>query len=78
MNESSGAAGSVAIRACARAAAFLVLWLVLAGADVADLPAAAVAVVAATWARAVCNFASSRHHSALDQAPRRTYELVSQ
>jgi multicomponent Na+:H+ antiporter subunit E len=50
MNESSGAAASVAIRACARAAAFLALWLVLAGADVADLPAAAVAVVAATWA----------------------------
>ena len=49
MNDSSGAAGSAALRACARAAGFLVLWLVLAGADVADLPAAAVAVVAATW-----------------------------
>jgi len=49
MNDSSGAAGSVAIRACARATGFLVLWLVLAGADPADLPAAAVAVVAATW-----------------------------
>jgi multicomponent Na+:H+ antiporter subunit E len=49
MNEFSGAAGSVAIRACARAAGFLVLWLVLAGANSADLPAAAVAVVAATW-----------------------------
>jgi multicomponent Na+:H+ antiporter subunit E len=48
MNDSGGA-GSAAIRACARAAGFLVLWLVLAGADVADLPAAAVAVVAATW-----------------------------
>ena len=50
MNDSSGVAGSAALRACARAAGFLVLWLVLAGADVADLPAAAVAVVAATWA----------------------------
>jgi multicomponent Na+:H+ antiporter subunit E len=49
MNDSSGAAGSAAVRACARAAGFLVLWLVLAGADPADLPAAAVAVVAATW-----------------------------
>lgn len=33
-----------------RAAGFLLLWLVLAGHDPADLPAAAVAVVAATWA----------------------------
>ena len=49
MNDPSDAAGGVAVRACARAAGFLVLWLVLAGADVADLPAAAVAVVAATW-----------------------------
>jgi multicomponent Na+:H+ antiporter subunit E len=49
MNDSSGAAGGVALRACARATGFLVLWLVLAGADLADLPAAAVAVVAATW-----------------------------
>jgi multicomponent Na+:H+ antiporter subunit E len=49
MNDSSGAAGSVTVRACARAAGFLALWLVLAGADPADLPAAAVAVVAATW-----------------------------
>ena len=32
-----------------RAAGFLLLWLVLAGADSADLPAAAVGVVAATW-----------------------------
>src|SRR5262245_22391441 len=32
-----------------RAAWFLGLWLVLAGADLADLPAAALAVVAATW-----------------------------
>lgn len=35
--------------AIARAAGFLGLWLVLAGADLADLPAAALAVVAATW-----------------------------
>src|SRR4051812_18891909 len=49
MNDSGGAAGSAAIRAGARAASFLVLCLVLAGADVADLPAAAVAVVPATW-----------------------------
>ena len=48
MNDPGGAAGSAAVRACARAAGFLVLWLVLAGADLADLPAAAVAVVAAT------------------------------
>jgi len=33
-----------------RAAWFLGLWLVLAGADPADLPAAALAIVAATWA----------------------------
>jgi multicomponent Na+:H+ antiporter subunit E len=32
-----------------RAGGFLALWLVLAGVSVADLPAAAVAVVAATW-----------------------------
>ena len=32
-----------------RAAWFLGLWLVLAGADPSDLPAAALAVVAATW-----------------------------
>ena len=49
MNDSGGAAGSAAIRACVRAAGFLVLWLVLAGADVADLSAAAVAVLAASW-----------------------------
>jgi multicomponent Na+:H+ antiporter subunit E len=49
MNDPSDAAGGVAVRACARAAGFLVLWLVLAGADVFDLPAAAVAVAAATW-----------------------------
>jgi multicomponent Na+:H+ antiporter subunit E len=32
-----------------RALAFLGLWQVLAGVDLADLPAAAVAVIAATW-----------------------------
>jgi multicomponent Na+:H+ antiporter subunit E len=32
-----------------RAAGFLALWLVLAGVSLADLPAAAVAVVLATW-----------------------------
>jgi multicomponent Na+:H+ antiporter subunit E len=32
-----------------RVAGFLLLWLVLAGVSVADLPAAAVAVAAATW-----------------------------
>jgi multicomponent Na+:H+ antiporter subunit E len=50
MSDPNVAAGSVAVRACARAAGFLVLWLVLAGVEIADLPAAAVAVVAATWA----------------------------
>ena len=49
MSDPNVAAGSVAVRACARAAGFLVLWLVLAGVEIADLPAAAVAVVAATW-----------------------------
>ncbi|MCP3371938.1 Na+/H+ antiporter subunit E [Bradyrhizobium cajani] len=37
-------------RAVSRAAMFLCLWLVLAGARPADIPAAAAAVVAATWA----------------------------
>jgi len=37
------------LHAAARAAWFLCLWLVLAGADPADIPAAAVAVAAATW-----------------------------
>ncbi len=35
--------------AVSRAAGFLLLWVVLAGADPADLPAAALAVLAATW-----------------------------
>src|SRR5262245_17032705 len=43
------AAGRVAPRALSRAAGLLVLWLVLSGADPADLPAGLVAVVAATW-----------------------------
>ena len=38
--------GSVAIRAVA----FAALWCALAGTDAADLPAAVVAVIAATWA----------------------------
>jgi multicomponent Na+:H+ antiporter subunit E len=42
-------AGRLAPTVIARAAWFLGLWLVLAGADLADLPAAALAVVAATW-----------------------------
>ncbi len=33
-----------------RAAGFLGLWLILSGVDLADIPAAAVAVIAATWA----------------------------
>ncbi len=40
----------VALRgALARAVCFLGLWLVLAGADVADLPAGVLASIAATW-----------------------------
>ncbi|WP_426608780.1 Na+/H+ antiporter subunit E [Bradyrhizobium sp. McL0616] len=35
--------------ATSRAALFLCLWLVLAGANAADIPAAAAAIVAATW-----------------------------
>jgi multicomponent Na+:H+ antiporter subunit E len=46
----SGRTGIVAV--LARAAVFLALWLILAGANTADLPAAAVAVVAAVWASA--------------------------
>src|SRR5262245_8510369 len=46
----SGATTAALVRSViSRAAWFLGLWLVLAGADVADLPAAALAVVAATW-----------------------------
>ena len=48
MSSPSGA-GGVASRALLRATAFLLLWLVLAGADPADLVAGAVAVVAGTW-----------------------------
>jgi multicomponent Na+:H+ antiporter subunit E len=57
MRESSGRLnGPAGITAAAwrssaswRAAWFLCLWLVLAGADVGDIPAATAAVVAATW-----------------------------
>src|SRR5215813_14924033 len=42
-------AGGGVFAVIARAAWFLGLWLVLAGADLADLPAAALAIVAATW-----------------------------
>ena len=35
--------------AVVRASGFLVFWLMLAGVNPADLPAAAIAVVAATW-----------------------------
>jgi multicomponent Na+:H+ antiporter subunit E len=41
---------SSAAAAFARATGFLILWLVLAGFNPGDLPAAAVAVVGATWA----------------------------
>ena len=49
MSSPSGVAGGVASRALLRATAFLVLWLVLAGADPVDLVAGAAAIVAATW-----------------------------
>jgi multicomponent Na+:H+ antiporter subunit E len=47
----SGSAGNVDLRTAAfvRAAGFFILWLVLAGFDPGDLPAAAVAVACATW-----------------------------
>lgn len=43
------AAGFSRLAAIWRLAAFLGLWLVLAGADPADLPAGVIAIVAATW-----------------------------
>jgi multicomponent Na+:H+ antiporter subunit E len=48
----SGAIANVSLlpAAFARGMGFLVLWLVLAGVNPGDLPAAAVAVVGATWA----------------------------
>lgn len=46
---SAGATGGLWSGAVSRAAWFLCLWLVLAGADPWDLPAAAGAVTAATW-----------------------------
>jgi len=42
-------AGGGVLALISRAAWFFGVWLVLAGVDLADLPAAAVAVVAATW-----------------------------
>ena len=42
-------AGASWSSAASRAAWFLCLWLVLAGADLADIPAAAIAIAAATW-----------------------------
>lgn len=41
--------GGLVSSAVARGAGFLALWLLLAGANPADLPAVVVAVVAATW-----------------------------
>lgn len=49
MLRSPAAAGGWARGAVWRGAAFLGLWLVLSGADPADLPAGIAAVVAATW-----------------------------
>ncbi len=43
------AAGFSGLAAIWRLAAFLGLWLILAGADPADLPAGVIAIVAATW-----------------------------
>jgi multicomponent Na+:H+ antiporter subunit E len=40
----------IAFAAIVRGVGFFALWLMLAGADRADLPAAAVTVIAATWA----------------------------
>jgi hypothetical protein len=48
MASSSGHISVLAVSV--RAAAFLAFWLILAGVNVADLPAAAAAVVAAVWA----------------------------
>ena len=44
-----GSTGAFWWSAVARAAGFLCLWLVLSGANVGDIPAAAVAIAAATW-----------------------------
>jgi len=44
-----GSTGAFWWSAVARAAGFLCLWLVLSGADVGDIPAAAVAIAAASW-----------------------------
>lgn len=48
-SRAGAAAGGAWSSAASRAAWFLCLWLVLAGADLGDIPAAAVAVAAATW-----------------------------
>ncbi|HYB41160.1 MAG TPA: Na+/H+ antiporter subunit E [Candidatus Methylomirabilis sp.] len=51
MSESAGVGpGGLVRSAILRGVGFLVMWLMLSGARAADLPAAAVAVVAATWA----------------------------
>lgn len=48
MNGGDGSAGTVSATVV-RAIGFFVFWLMLAGVDPADLPAAALAVAAATW-----------------------------
>jgi multicomponent Na+:H+ antiporter subunit E len=48
LSNPSDAPGRVMAHALARAVALLILWLVLAGSDLADLPAGIVAVLAAT------------------------------
>ena len=63
--------GGMASSALARAAGFLGLWLLLAGAHPGDLPAAAVAVVAAAWtslrlqSQAALAAANDQHQSAV-------------
>ena len=49
MSDHSAADGSLVRSAASRAAGFFGLWLILAGADPADLPAGLLAIVAATW-----------------------------
>ncbi len=49
MSNLSIAAGFSGLAFIWRLAAFFALWLILAGADPGDLPAATIAVVAATW-----------------------------
>jgi multicomponent Na+:H+ antiporter subunit E len=45
----TAASGELLPAAFARATSFLVLWLILAGLNLGDLPAAAVAIAGATW-----------------------------